>query len=314
MAAEMSFDARRSRLLAALRSTLAEGVRLSPDDLAFIASAWDVSLPGDLPALLTAPEDWDAESVVALVFSADDRACGQLLAAIQAVAVAQEDVDWIVSELEKDPPRVTGLLPDGRPAFTLPMPQAGIRRYVESLRLTQRVPSGLYTTLPAALPAQRRTPILSRLRQSRICWDDPTPELLAAFCNNLGRADDAEALLTVLIDVLETAPPAMAESALAQRKRACFRAMTAADRFAESAGRHNMETLMMMGIRAPAISSAEARRQMNGIDRVSRALFGRAEVITPEALNVSQTAVDGAHRDTMPLVAETGRANFDDGD
>ncbi|MFH1980432.1 MAG: hypothetical protein ABIL58_01180 [Pseudomonadota bacterium] len=292
MASDTAAVSHRERLLATIRTTLEAGVRLMASDMAFIASAWDVSLPGDLPGLLADPADWGAESLVALVFSADDAACQQLLPAVQASALTIEDTDWLVADLTAAPPTITGRLPDGTTGFTMPMPEAGIRRFVETLRPSRRIPAALFTLLTGLLPDHRRAPILSRLRLSRVPWNGTTPDLLERFCKRLGRADDVDALLEILIAVLETTPSQSAEDALARRKRACFRALTEADRFTENAGRHNMETLMMMGVRPPLLSGAEARRQMNRIDRVSMALFDRTEAIAPEAMSVAQAAID----------------------
>jgi hypothetical protein len=40
---------------------------------------------------------------------------------------------------------------------------------------------------------------------------------------------------------------------------------------------HNMETLMLRGVRAPCIDEAAAAAAMRRIDRICRALFGRTE-------------------------------------
>jgi hypothetical protein len=292
---------RRENLLAAIQATLEDGLRLTTADMAFIASAWDVSLPDALAALLSNPADWGAESLVALVFTPDDPKCRELLPVVQASVATADDVEWLISALTIAPPMITGRLPDGTAAFTMPIPDEGVQRYVETLRLTRRIPAALFTLLAKPLPDRRVARVLSRLRMSRVPWDGEAPGLLERFCERLGRADDVDALLEIVIEVLETTPSPLAEDALARRKRACFRAATEADRFAESAGRHNMETLMMMGVRPPSVSATAARRQMNRIGRVSMALFGRTETIAPEAMSLSQTSIDTTDAAENPL-------------
>lgn len=296
----------RELLLDAVQKTLEDGIRLSAADVAFIESAWGVAADTDLPEMMTRPDDWDAASLVELVFSADAATCRSLLAAIQAADFTTEDADWIVAALRLALPPVTVRLPDGTAAATVSAPEAGIRRYMDSLRITRRLPPSAAPVLAHALPETQRSAALSYLRLSRLTWQPGTVALLRRLFERLGQADDLMALLAVLVEVLESAGGEDAvEAALVGRKRAYFKALCAADRFRESAAHHNMETLMMMGIHSPSISSEDARRQMNLTDRLSMALFGRTDVIAPEAMCVASASL-GGDEDLDPLMGLGG--------
>lgn len=295
MAPRTDHDAGTGVLAAAVAADLAAGLRLSAADAAFIVSAVGARLPEDLPSLVADPGEWGAEPVVALLFSADERSCRRLLGAVQASTAATEaDIAAVIDAVAADTPAVTVYMTGDPAGVRLTVPADGIRRFVETLRPTQRIPEPWYTDLAAALPDEHRAPLLSRLRLSRVTWEPASAELLVRWCDAFGRAGDADDLLALLVDVLETDAAGDAEAALARRKRAAFRALNTFDRFTESACRHNMETLMLMGIRPPAVSADEARRQMNRIDRISMALFDRTEIIIPEALTVSRKDVDAA--------------------
>jgi hypothetical protein len=287
------------------RTALKEGIRLSPEDVAFIASAWGVDVQLELIDLLTRPEDWDAESLIVMLFSADARAGQRFLDAIQAARFTEADADRIIEMLQASPPAVPIRMPDDLVLFTLPAPPLGLERYVETLKINRRLPAPAAMDFASALPAARRSEVLSQLRLSRLVWDDDNIALLTAFFSRLGKAEDLTALLSVLTGVLENASGRdHVEKALAERKRTYFRAMNAADRFTASNHRYNMETLMMMGIQPPVISSREARRQMNITDRISMVLFGSAETLVPESMTVSETRVDSEAAGTNVLAWE----------
>ena len=302
----MAGTAERRALASTICELLQEGITLTTGDVAFVESAWGIDARAELATLMHRPEDWDAESLVIMVFSADALSCQRLLPAIQSAAYTETDVDKIVSFLVKSPPTVPLSLPDGMVVTTMAAPPAGIQRYVESLRITQRLPPTAEKHLREALSANERIDAaLSHLRISRIPWDDDAAAMLLRLCERLGRAKDFMALLTVLTAVLETVTGAAdVAEALAHRKRTYFRALNAADRFQSSAGRHNMETLMMMGIRPPVISAEAARLEMNLTDRIAMALFERTEVIMPEAMTVSNAAMDGASPAPLTIAGE----------
>ncbi len=286
-------------LVAAIRKILEEGIMLTADDVAFVESAWGVDARADLATLMHRPEDWDAESLVIMVFSADALSCQRLLSIIQSAAYTETDADTIATALAESPPTVPLRLPDGIVVTTMEAPGEGLQRYVESLRITHRLPPTAERRLRDALPANDCIDAaLSHLRASRIAWDNAALAMLLRLFERLGRAEDFMALLSVLTAVLENVTgEADAAAALARRKRTYFRALGAADQFQSSAGRHNMETLMMMGIRPPAITAEEARLQMILTDRIAMALFERTEVIMPEAMTVSSAALDGDDAD-----------------
>ncbi len=78
---------------------------------------------------------------------------------------------------------------------------------------------------------------------------------------------------------------------LVEKKRACFQSLKKAEKFERLTAKTNMETLMMMGVRAPHTPKTDLKRKMRLIDTICRVVFSRAEFF--------QTAFEHHHQDQL---------------
>jgi hypothetical protein len=69
--------------------------------------------------------------------------------------------------------------------------------------------------------------------------------------------------------------------ALMARKKSYLKNLQRTVQFEARLRKNNMETLMLQGKRAAFIDKVEARKKIDIIDRISRAVFGRTEYFEP---------------------------------
>ena len=65
--------------------------------------------------------------------------------------------------------------------------------------------------------------------------------------------------------------------ALMKKKAACFLNLKKAMKYEKELAKHNVETLMLRGIRNPGINTDEMKAKISTIDKIALALFGRTD-------------------------------------
>lgn len=167
---------------------------------------------------------------------------------------------------------------DGGAGVLSPHADGPLRTLLARLRLDRDVGQALAETLARVLPPAMAVAVRCRLRQSRSVVAAHHVAHMVAFVERMPASDpDFEECLALWLDVLENVQPdADPLPALAQRRNRLARSAREADAFSQNLARYSMETMMMQGMRPPALDAAEARRRVRLLDRVALAVCGRS--------------------------------------
>ena len=272
-----------------IRERLAEGLTLTASDLNFIVNTCGLEPGEDLDKALEDPESWDAESVAALVFSADETTQIDLLPLIHEFRFSETDSDKVKAALEDAPVTVTVRFPEPDSPLNITAAPFALDRFVDSLHITRRVTSDIALAIDIHVPEDRRTLTTQRIRMAAVPSGEHERDTLVLFLQQLADDTDFFSMLALVLEILVDAKdPDQVYGHLAFRKRRLYRALQEAEKFERAREQHNMETLMMQGTRVPAMDADDARQQMNIIDRICFAMFGKTEVIMPEEVALSE--------------------------
>jgi hypothetical protein len=141
------------------------------------------------------------------------------------------------------------------------------------------------------------------IRNARFEFTPAASGFLCVLVATLDPDDEEErACLAFAMEILAE-PGASADvfAALAARKHWLSGALQHGRRLREQLARSNLETLLSQGQRLTWVDEALARRQMDYVDRIGRAVFGRS---LPDAADGERQSVE---IDGLPDVAELMR-------
>ena len=272
-----------------IRERLARGLTLTASDLDFIVNTCGLEPGENLGKALEDPEAWDAESVAALVFSADEATQIGLLPILHEFPFSDTDSDEIKAALEDAPVGVTVHLPEPDSPLSITAAPFSLDRFVDSLHITRRVPSDIALAIDDHVPGDRRTLTSQRIRMAAVPSDEHVRDTLVLFLQQLADDTDFFSMLALVLEIIADAKdPEHLYEHLTFRKRRLYRALQEAEKFERAREQHNMETLMMQGRRVPTIDVEDAQHQMNIIDRICFAMFGKTEVIMSEGVALSE--------------------------
>lgn len=262
-------------LVANVCDVLARGIHIDAGVWHYMASmGWDPS-PAQLAAVLSGAGDWEADSLIELVFFPDEAMQLRFEALLETHAFDAADQQAVIDQLTRHRPRVTVHVARGIPALCIPMPEAAMGPFVNRLRITRSLVPVLKKAIEAHTAPGDQARLKVRFRNCDLAQTVSEVEFLSLFFRKM---DEHSSGFLPHVDFIlaflgECPGETDYHSALRVKRQTCDRQEKMAAQFDARLARSNMETLMLQGIRPPAIRAAEARETIRRIDTIRAALY-----------------------------------------
>jgi hypothetical protein len=271
-----------------LRQILACGMALTDDVLHFMAATFGEATAAGLQSLLADPSSAERDSLLDLVFFPDR----SLQCAIEPVLVHHplpaSDVDLLAARLKETPVVTRLLFPGTDHSVPVAMPDFVVDGFLARLNLAWQPVAALDAALSGFDTRGLSTTggdaddglfLRVLLRNADV---KQTPVQVRFLCDFLERVpseseDFVDKLAFVLVFMNEHEDAANLYQALMDRKKFIFQNLLKARRSADLAGRSNMETLIMTGVRTPYFDIDAAEHTLALIDSIAVAVYGRTE-------------------------------------
>lgn len=226
-------------------------------------------------ATLNDPQNPDREMLAELLLfpgAATKKNLERILAGAQCM---QGDADALALVLAGK--RASFLLPgDERLEFDLT--GADARLLVRRLRLARAMPVQVLAALEDQPEAVSLAACL-RLRRARFPWDAGTEHFVRTLILNLGGHPDFAALLDFSCLFLEAeAQTGDLAAAMVRRRQDAERHLKNHQAFQQRLDKSNYETMRLSGDQAPHVDPAALRGEIQALDRLCPAVFGRSVV------------------------------------
>jgi hypothetical protein len=266
-----------ARIAADLRAMLTRGLVLSAATLHFIDSTFAHPSAAELGALIADDNVPERDSLLELLFSPDEALQIALEERLDLRQGALPRVDEVLAHLAAVPLAVEFRFPDGRGRFEVAMTAPLARRLVRGLGIDRELPERVAEAIAARGAGAGATRLRVMIRNARFAFTPAASEFLCALVATLDPDDEEDrSCLAFAMEILaETGASADVFAALAARKQWLSRALQHGRRLREQLARSNLETLLSQGQRLTWVDEALARRQMDHVDRIGRAVFGR---------------------------------------
>lgn len=294
-------DSPARRLAEAVARLFREGIHLNEATWHFIDSTFSHPSGETLEAILSDETDPERDTLLELIFFPDSGQQAALESEIVRGGFTDEDEADVLSVLCEKPLEARLVVPSENSSFTVSVPAWAAAAFLRRLHIGRRLDPRLAEAVNCHVPEADRTRVRVAMRNARISQTEKKVRFLENFFReNAGGGEDllemVDFLMGFLADIREEAG---IYRALSERKRSCFRGLRQAVKFEEQLERHNIETLLLQGVRAPHVDKEEMRRQMVLIDRICRAVFGRTE---PVGEDLAEEAVQIGKTDDIPAL------------
>jgi hypothetical protein len=264
-------------IAADIREILTRGLVLSNATVRYIDSTFSHPSPAELAAIIADDADPERDSLLALLFSPDEPLQIDLedrLSRLQGETPSAEDV---AARLAAEPLPVMFRFPDGRGVLEAVLTAPLARRLVHGLGIDRVLPAGVQEVIEATVPGRCAKRLRVMLRNARFDFTVANSEFLCALIPKLGVPnEDGQACFAFALELLDEFEASVElYPALCSRKKWLARALHQGQRLREQLSQSNFETLLSQGHRIAWVDETLARRQINYINRISLAVFGR---------------------------------------
>jgi hypothetical protein len=270
-----------ARLADAVARLFRQGIRLNDAAWHFINSTCGHPTPEMLEAVLSDTSHPERETLLELIFFPDADQQAVLEDEIASGGFTGGSEAAVLARLTRNPLEAHLIIPQDPKTLRVAVPKWAASAFLSRLHIGKAIDPRLPAAVDPSLPESVRMRVRVALRNSRF---DPSEKKIRFLCNFFRETaagdDDFLPMVDFVLGFLgDVDDGAGIYRALVDRKRSCFRSLQQAMKFEEQLERHNIETLLLQGVRAPHIDKAEMRRTTAWIDRICHAVFGRTEPV-----------------------------------
>lgn len=286
-----------------IKAIISEGIDLSDDVVHYIDSTFSSPTIKELQAILNDDSNCEGDTLMELLFFPDESIQVRLEQALERCRPQKEDEEKIITYLCQNPLHVTFHFEDDRGALKLQIPEDVIRQFLLRLRISKHLEASLIESIHNYGDMQNTNRFKVKIRNSRFSSSDSKTEFLCRFFDKIGpRSNDVFECLNFILEFLdEFKKEDDVYQALMAKKKFYFISLQKAKKMDARLEKHNIETLLMQGERVALIDQADARKKMQIIDRISRAVFGKTEYFEPPASDERQFEI-GSPKDIKSIV------------
>lgn len=266
-----------------IREILSAGVELSPAVMRFIDSTFSDPSAAELAAILDPEADGEGESLLELLFSPDESLQLEIEELLAAAPPPGPEEERIAASLCRPALSAAFRLAGGRGVVKVAMTPALASRFVHQLHARRRIPEPVAAAAAPRLAERARLRLRVMLRNARFDFSPAKTDFLCRLTGQLAFAaeGDWEALAFALELLAEVGPGADIRRALEERKKLLVKALHRGRQLREQLAAENIETLLSRGQRMAWVDEPAAWRQLDLIDRICRAAFGRSVPLDP---------------------------------
>ncbi len=274
MAADLECECR--QLAREMEIRLYAGFFLDRDTRQFMASTFSIESPSELQALLDAPDDSEAQSLLELFFTPAETIRVELEEIIEKASCTDKDEQAVIKHLFQKKIAVPIQFPDTGDTLTCRPTECLLETWVRSLKITTQLPAELVAAVNTNTSGRMQAQIKATLRSTRVDLTGPVHRFLCRLLEKAPAAGppflkDLELCLAILDEQPETA--ALFDLFMTKKRR-LLEMLQQAERFEKQLTGNNIETLILKGVRVPHIDKADTRDKIDRIDAICLAVFG----------------------------------------
>jgi hypothetical protein len=206
----------------------------------------------------------------------------------------RQDLETVIELASARPIRATILTPSDGSNIRIELPVFVIEAFIRRLNIAWQPTADLQTCLDANSRHRHFIRMCVHLRHARVEWHTGQVRLIGQFMTKMPeKAEDLETDLLFLLDILpEFAPNRDPFDFLVAKKFFYFQSLCKAEDFERKRQASNMEIMMLQGNRAAHGSISQWRLQMQQVDRICQALFGRTQFFQqPDARSIELASI-----------------------
>lgn len=286
-----------------IKSIISEGINLSEDVVHYIDSTFSNPTINDLQAILDDDSNCEGDTLMELLFFPDESIQVRLEEMLEQCRPQKKDEDKLITHLCRDSLQVTFHFEDNRGALKLQIPEEVVRQFLVRLKISKHLEAGLIESIHNYGDLQNTNRFKVKIRNSRFSSSELRTEFLCRFFEKIGsRSNDIFECLNFILEFLdEINKEEDVYQALIAKKKFYFISLQKAKKMDARLEKHNIETLLMQGERVALIDQVDARKKMQIIDRVNRAVFGKTEYFEPPVSEERQIEI-GSPEDIKSIV------------
>ena len=286
-----------------IKAIIGRGIDLSDDVVHYIDSTFSNPSIDKLQAILADDVDCEGDTLMDLLFFPDEFCQIRLEETLERCKPRREDEDRLVAYLRREPLQASFRFKDDRGTLKLQIPTEVIRPFVTRLKICKHLDAGLIESIRNYGDEQNTNCFKVKIRNSQFSSSDSKTEFLRRFFDQIGAGsnDIFECLDFILGFLDEIKADNDIYQALMAKKKFYFISLQKAQKMEARMEKHNIETLLMQGERVVLIDKTDARKKMQIIDRISRALFGKTEYFEQPVSDDTQIDV-GSPEDIKSIV------------
>ena len=275
----MDSEEKCNQLADEIRKILGRGITLSSDVVHFIDSTFSNPTIAELQAILHDDANCEKDSLMELLFFPDEAMQLELEDLIENLWLDQSDQDRIREAIGREPPQVTFHLPEDRGSFNLRLPLEVAPGFLVRLRITKHLDPNLRETINKYAGESNCNGFKVKIRNARFTPHDSKIRFLCDLFRLVKpESHDFGLCLDFALTLLDEMPEdSDMYQALMAKKRFYLRSLQRAQKMEAQLQKSNLETLLSQGKRVILFDKSDARKKLQIIDRISRAIFGKTE-------------------------------------
>ena len=258
---------------------LRSGLTINADTLHYIDSTFSNPSIGELEELLQDESSCEKDSLLELLFFPDESVQLQLEEMLGDTQFQKQDQQEIQNMVCNKALQTRIRFPDGRGTLGMEVSASNVAQLIMRLNLLRCLNPKLTASIAEYVPLTFQTRCRVRLRNTKPITSQNKILFLQAFFEKL--PIDSDKFLDDLDFILSFLDECKDEldmfQALMAKKRFFFQSLQKAKNLDIQLTKHNVETLLLKGKRAPYVDKTDTRKKIQMIDRISLAVFGKTE-------------------------------------
>jgi len=258
---------------------LQSGLTLHADTLHYIDSTFSNPSLGELEELLQDQSSCEKDSLIELLFFPDESVQVQLEELLGDTRFHEQDEKDIQQMVCTNPLQTRVRFPDDRGTLVLAVTPFNVAQFIAHLNLLKYMNPKLSASIAEYVPAALQTRCRVRLRNTKPITSQKKILFLQTLFEKLQvDGDDFLDYLDFVLSFLDECKDGLdIFQGLMAKKKFYFLSLQKAKNLDKQLKKHNVETLLLRGKRVSYVDTADARKKIQMIDRISLAVFGKTD-------------------------------------
>ena len=275
----MKSENKNKQLAQKIIDILQSGLTLNADTLHYIDSTFSNPFIGELEELLQDESSCETDSLIELLFFPDESVQMQLEEMLGETRLQKQDEQEIQDLVCTKAFQTRIRFPDERGTLGMEVTPTSVAQFIMRLNLLRCLNPKLSASIAEYVPVTFQTRCKVRLRNAKPITSQNKILFLQAFFEKLEiDSDESFDFLDFILSILDECKDGQDMfKALMTKKRFYFQSLQKAKNLDIQLKKHNVETLLLSGKRVSYVDTADARKKIRMIDRISLAVFGKTE-------------------------------------